>query len=208
LGEVAHLRRAGKPYLIENSCISSGTERASYRPIEVTKMQRWLDYLNEKGVHYSWSMHRSAETALDTADVEHVPAHEFAKTVVYFCETGFGMAVVPANKLVELCEVGYLLGVSYIRLATETELKELFPGCETGAMPPFGDVYNMPVLADSRLEENEFIVFNIGTHRDTVRMRFADYRRLINPLIGSITVNGLEKTVLSHFVAQGVAADA
>jgi Ala-tRNA(Pro) deacylase len=166
----------------------------------VRAMQRWLDYLNSRGVHYSWSMHKAAQTALDTADIERVPAREFAKTVVYFCETGFGMAVVPADRLVDLCEIGYLLGVSYIRLANESELEELFPDCELGAMPPFGDVYNLPVLVDSSLEANPFIVFNIGTHRDTVRMRFGDYRLLINPLIGSIVVGGVRKTVVPELV--------
>jgi Ala-tRNA(Pro) deacylase len=151
-------------------------------------VQRWLDYLNAKGVHYSWSMHRSAETALDTAEAEGLPAHEFAKVVVYVCDTGFGMAVIPADSLVDLSEIGYLLGVSDIRLAHEAELEGLFLDCETGAMPPFGDVFNIPVLVDRSLAENPFIVFNIGTHRDAVRMSFEDYRRTINPLVGSITV--------------------
>jgi len=151
-------------------------------------MKRWLDYLNASGIHYSWAMHRSADTALDTAQAEKMPPHEFAKVVVYFCETGFGMAVVPADKLVDLCEVGYVLGVSYIRFAREGELPDLFPDCELGAMPPFGDVFKMPVLVDSEVEKNNFIVFNIGTHQDTVRVRFEDYRALVNPLIASITV--------------------
>ncbi len=152
-------------------------------------MQRWLDYLNANRVHYSWSMHRSAGTALKTADAERIPAHEFAKVVVYFCETGFGMAVVPADRLVDLREIGYLLGVSYIRLADESEMAELFPDCELGAMPPFGEAFNMPVLVDTSIAENKFIVFNIGTHRDAVRMSFEAYRRLVNPLIGSITAD-------------------
>lgn len=151
-------------------------------------MQRWLDYLKASGIHYSWSMHRSADTAVETAIAEKMPAHEFAKVVVYFCETGFGMAVVPADRLVDLCEVGYVLGVSYIRFAREGEMPDLFPDCELGAMPPFGDVFRMPVLVDAELAKNKFIVFNIGTHEDAVRMSFEDYRRLVNPLIGSITV--------------------
>jgi prolyl-tRNA editing enzyme YbaK/EbsC (Cys-tRNA(Pro) deacylase) len=73
-------------------------------------MQTWLDYLNDKGVHYSWSMHRPAETALDTAHAECMPASEFAKVVVYSGETGFGMAVVPADRLADLREIAYLLG--------------------------------------------------------------------------------------------------
>jgi len=151
-------------------------------------MKRWLDYLNASGVRYSWSMHRAADTALATAHAEEVPAQEFAKVIVYFCETGFGMAVVPADRLVDLSEIGYLLGVSYIRLARENELPDLFPDCEPGAMPPFGDVFRMPVLVDAGVAKNIFITFNIGSHRDAVRMRFEDYRALVNPLIGSITV--------------------
>jgi Ala-tRNA(Pro) deacylase len=150
-------------------------------------MQRWLDYLNAKGIHYAWSMHRNAETAMEAADAERIPAHAFAKTVIYYCETGFGMAVIPADLKLDLCEVAYLLGVSNIRLASEAELGELFLDTELGAMPPFGDFYNMPVLVDASVAENKFIVFNMGTHRDSVRMSFADYRRMINPLIASIT---------------------
>jgi Ala-tRNA(Pro) deacylase len=151
-------------------------------------MQRWLDYLNEKGVRYSWSMHRPAETALQTANAECMSPHEFAKVVVYYCETGFGMAVVPADRLVDLREVGYSLGVSDIRLATEAELADLFPDCALGAMPPFGDAFSMPVLVDRAIAGNKFIVFNIGTHTDAVRMSFEEYRRLMNPLIGSLTL--------------------
>jgi Ala-tRNA(Pro) deacylase len=151
-------------------------------------MQTWLDYLNDKGVHYSWSMHRPAETALDTANAECMPAHEFAKVVVYSCETGFGMAVIPADRLVDLREIAYLLGVCEVRLATEDELAELFPDCELGAMPPFGDAFNMPVLVDRAVAENRFIVFNIGSHTDAVRMRFDEYRHLINPLVASLTI--------------------
>ncbi len=151
-------------------------------------MKRWLEYLNASGIHYSWSMHRSADTALETAIAEKMPAHEFAKVVVYFCETGFGMAVVPADRLVDLREVGYVLGVSYIRFAREDEMPDLFPDCEPGAMPPFGDVFRMPVLVDAELAKSKFIAFNIGTHTDAVRIDFEDYRRLVNPLIGSITV--------------------
>jgi Ala-tRNA(Pro) deacylase len=151
-------------------------------------MKRWLDYLNASGVHYSWSMHRSADTALDTASAEKMPPHEFAKVVVYFCETGFGMAVVPADRLVDLCEVGYLLGVSYIRFAREDEMPDLFPDCELGAMPPFGDIFRLPVVADAELAKNKSIVFNIGTHQDAARMSFEDYKALVNPLIASIVV--------------------
>jgi Ala-tRNA(Pro) deacylase len=125
---------------------------------------------------------------METANAEKMPAHEFAKVVVYFCETGFGMTVVPADRLVDLTEIGYLLGVSWIRFARENEMPELFPDCEVGAMPPFGDVFRMPVLVDAEVAKNKFITFNIGSHTDAVRMSFEDYRALVNPLIGSLTI--------------------
>jgi Ala-tRNA(Pro) deacylase len=155
----------------------------------MTILSRWLEYLGKNGVRYSHSVHAPAQTALATADAERIPPHDLAKPVVYVGNTGFGIAVVAADQLVDLLEVGRLLGVSYIRLASEAELAEAFPDCELGAMPPFGQPWEMPVLIDSGIAAREFIAFAIGTHRDVVRMSVADYKKLVKPLIGSITIN-------------------
>jgi Ala-tRNA(Pro) deacylase len=101
----------------------------------------------------------------------------------------FGIAVVAADELVDLPEVGRLLGISNIRLANEGELAGIFSDCELGAMPPFGQPHEMPLLRDAGIAAKEFIAFAIGTHRDVVRMSVADYKRLAKPLIGSITVH-------------------
>jgi len=154
----------------------------------MTILGRWLEYLNKTGIRYSHSIHPRAQSALETADAERMPAHDLAKPVVYFCETGFGMAVVPADEFVDLPEVARLLGLSYIRLANEGELAELFTDSELGAMPPFGHLYQMPVLLDGALAGREFIAFNLGTHRDVVRMSVEDYLNLVKPLVGSIVV--------------------
>jgi len=146
----------------------------------------WLNYLRDSGLLYAHSVHPRAETALETADAERIPAHEFAKCVVYFCEAGFGMAVVPADQFVDLKELARLLGAKFLRLADEAETAELFPNCELGAMPPFSNVYNMPVVVDREVAARKFVAFTIGSHRDVVRMAFADYRDIVRPLIGSI----------------------
>jgi Ala-tRNA(Pro) deacylase len=143
-------------------------------------IDRWLEYLDRMKVRYSHSVHPPARTALETADAEKVRAHEFAKTVVYFTNAGFGIAVVAADELVDLLRIGRLLGSSFIRLASEAELSELFPHCELGAMPPFGDTCELPVLVDVGIA-GDFIAFTIGTHRDTVRMSFVDFQRLARP---------------------------
>jgi Ala-tRNA(Pro) deacylase len=145
----------------------------------------WLEYLTRMQVRYSHSVHPRAQTARETANVERVPAHEFAKTVVYYGDNGFGIAVVPADEFVNLARVASTLGLAYIRLANEVELSELFPDCELGAMPPFGDACEMPVIVDAAIAQT-YIAFTIGTHRDVVRMSFADFERIARPKIASI----------------------
>jgi len=148
-------------------------------------IERWLKYLDKMQVRYSHSIHPPAETARATADAERVPAHEFAKTVVYFNDGGFGIAVVSADQIVDLKKVGRLLGSSFIRLANEAELRDLFPNCELGAMPPFGDACSLPVIVDIGIA-GDFIAFTIGTHRDVVRMSYADFQRLAQPKTAAI----------------------
>jgi Ala-tRNA(Pro) deacylase len=150
-------------------------------------INRWLQYLYNMEIRYSHSIHPRAITARETADAERVPAHAFAKTVVYVSEKGFGMAIVPADQFVDLSKVGQLLGLSYIRLANEFELAERFPDCELGAMPPFGEGCEMPVIVDLDLA-GEFIAFTIGTHRDVVRMSFNDFERVARPKLALIAV--------------------
>jgi Ala-tRNA(Pro) deacylase len=150
-------------------------------------IRRWLEYLDRMQVRYSHSVHPVAQTALATANAERVPAHEFAKTVVYFSDNGYGIAVVPADQFLDMPKLGKLLRLSFIRLAGEDELAELFPSCELGAMPPFGNFFDMPVIVDAGIAE-DFIAFTIGTHKDVVRMSFADFQRLARPKVAAIVM--------------------
>jgi len=152
----------------------------------------WLEYLSTQQVRYSHSTHPPARTARATADAERVRADEFAKSVVYLGSAGFGIAVVPADQLVDLGKISRTLGLSYIGLAREAALARLFPDCELGAMPPFGDACELPVIMDAGIA-GDFIAFTIGTHRDVVRMSFADFQRLAKPTVASIVA---EQTVL------------
>jgi len=149
-------------------------------------INRWLEYLDAIKVRYSHSIHPRAETAFETASAERMPAHEFAKTVVYYCDTGYGIAVVPADQFVDLTRVADVLRVPYVRLANEAELAVLFPDCELGAMPPFGDA-ELPVLVDGAIA-GDFIAFTIGTHRDVVRMSFRDFERIAKPTVAPIAM--------------------
>lgn len=146
-------------------------------------LKRCLDYLDRSGVPYSHSTHPPAFTAVEVAAADRLPARNLAKTVLYRGDNGYGMLVLRADYIVDFAEVLRLLGLKDIRLATETEVAQLFPDSELGAMPPFGNSIEMPILIDEGLAAAEFIAFNAGTHRDAIHMSFEDFVAVSNPLI-------------------------
>lgn len=155
-------------------------------------LHRCQRFLKQNGVRYAHSIHPPAYTAHDVAEAECMPLHELAKVVVYSGDNGYGMLVLTADYVADLDEVRRLLGLNEIRLAAESEMMELFPDCEVGAMPPFGNMFNMPVLADEAIATAPFIVFSAGTHQDVLRMSGTDFHRLVNPLVASFAVKARE----------------
>ena len=148
-------------------------------------LDRLIAYLEMREVYYRHDEHQLAYTARETARVEHVSPRDFAKVVVVHSEEGYAMAVLPADRIVDLDELRAAFGSRHLRLATERELEELFPECELGAMPPFGSgtLFDMPVWVDGLLMAEEYIVFNAGTHRDVVRMSTEDWESLVKPSV-------------------------
>jgi len=145
-------------------------------------LPRLNKFLRENGIAYTHHVHPAVYTAREVASVEHLPEHRVAKVVVYAGNEGYGMAVLPADYVVDMQELRAALGLSRARLATEKELAELFPDCELGAMPPFGTLYDMPTFLESSLAGEERIAFNAGTHRDVVYVRMLDFRHLVKPV--------------------------
>jgi Ala-tRNA(Pro) deacylase len=151
-------------------------------------LDRCFPALERNQIPFSHSVHSPAWTARDVARAERMPAHSLAKVVVYHADHGYGMLLLPADSAVDFGEVLRLLGFHQIRLANEVELGRLFPDCELGAMPPFANLIEMPVLIDESLASSEYVGFNAGTHRDVIHMSFTDLVALINPLIASFAV--------------------
>lgn len=143
-------------------------------------------YLTENHAAFEHHIHRTAYTAQQVAAEEHVPGRIMAKTVILVANDGFVLAVLPAPLRVDVQALREALGKDTLRLATETEFSALFPDSETGAMPPFGNLYGLPVYVDSTLAGAKEIVFNAGTHRDTIRMRYEDFARLARPNVISL----------------------
>lgn len=142
------------------------------------------EFLREAHVPYTVVPHRPAYTAQDEAAATHVPGRHWAKVVACFIDGEPVEAVVPAPSIVNLGRLLELAGGSAIRVAEETELQRLFPECEVGAMPPFGPLYGQTVYVDAVLALERDIVFNAGTHREAMAIRWNDFVRMVNPIVG------------------------
>jgi Ala-tRNA(Pro) deacylase len=151
------------------------------------------EYLDKNNIRYTLMSHSPAYTAQSAAATLHVPGKELAKTVVIAAGEKTALAVLPASFHVNLKKLGELIGKP-ARLATEQEFIGLFPDCELGAMPPLGELYGLPVYVDQTLEADEEIVFNAGTHRDAIRMKYADFKRLAKPTVADFALRTARKS--------------
>jgi Ala-tRNA(Pro) deacylase len=118
---------------------------------------------------------------MEIAESAHVSGQEMAKTVIVDLDGKLAMAVLPATKHVSLERLGRSVGVHQVGIAKEGEFRYGFPDCEVGAMPPFGNLFDMEVFVDPRLAEDEEIAFNAGNHAEVVRMAYKDFERIVHP---------------------------
>ena len=146
-------------------------------------VQRLKAFLDQENVKYTTITHSPAFTAQEIAAAAHIPGKQVAKTVIIKRDGEMAMAVLPASDKIEFMLLKGALGTDDVELATEEEFKALFPGCEVGAMPPFGNLYDMDVFVDARLAEDELIAFNAGTHTELIQMSYSDFARLVNPVV-------------------------
>ncbi len=138
-------------------------------------------FLDERHGLYTTLTHDRTVTAQQTANAAHISDRNFAKTVMLKIDGGLAMMVMPAAYKVDLVRLSRALGGRGVELAHEDEFADAFADCELGAMPPFGNLYGMPVYVDSRLAEQPEIAFNAGSHTDLVRMPYAEFERLAQP---------------------------
>jgi Ala-tRNA(Pro) deacylase len=146
----------------------------------VRKLQEYLDQHNIK---YQVLTHSLAYTAQEVAAAQHIPGKQVAKVVMVKKDSGAPvMLVLPASHKVDFSRLRQVLG-ERVELEQEREFRGLFPGCEVGAEPPFGNLFNLDTFVDASLAEDEEIIFNGGSHWQTIRMRYDDYIRLVHPRV-------------------------
>jgi Ala-tRNA(Pro) deacylase len=149
----------------------------------MTIVQRLKEYLDNHQVRYEVLAHREAYTAPEIAQVLHVPGKELAKVVIVKVDERFVMTVLPANWKVDINRLKEVFRTSHVRLATEQELAGLFPDCDLGTMPPFGNLYGIEVYVDQSLSADETIVCQAGTHSQAIKMRYEDFTALVHPSV-------------------------
>lgn len=143
--------------------------------------------LDRKHVKYVTIRHSPAFTAQEVAQSAHIPGRIMAKTVMVEIDGELAMTVIPSNHRVIMDDLCTLAGTEDVRLAREEEFKHVFPDCEPGAMPPFGNLYDLSVYVSPDLADESEIAFNAGTHTEIIRMMFHDFDLLVHPTVARFT---------------------
>jgi len=151
-------------------------------------IQKLKEFLDSNSIKYITIGHSRAFTAQETAVSAHIPVKELAKTVMVKIDGKMAMAVLPASSKVDFDLLKKAARAAIIEIASEKEFKDLFPECEIGAMPPFGNLYGMDVFVAESLTEDKEIAFNAGSHRELVKMAYKDFERLVKPKIVKFSV--------------------
>ncbi len=146
----------------------------------MTILKKLKDYLEQNQVRYEVRVHERLYTSQEIAAAMHIPGKEMSKVVMVKADGKMVMLVLPASYRVDTKKLG---------ISKEKDFEELFPDCEIGAMPPFGNLYNLEVWVDQVLTEDEFIVFRAGSHVETLKIKYNDYARLVNPKVGDFSVH-------------------
>ncbi len=150
-------------------------------------LERLKSFLDANAVKYVVVAHSPAYTAQELASLAHVPGKEWAKTVMVKLDGKVAMAVLPASSRVVFDLLKAASGARSAELAGEQEFQDLCPGCELGAMPPFGNLFGLDVYADARLADDAEIAFNAGSFTEMVRLPFADFQRLVKPKVAKLS---------------------
>jgi Ala-tRNA(Pro) deacylase len=157
--------------------------------MNMTVLKRLKEYLEKNQVSFEVGYHQRVYTAQEIAAAEHVPGKELAKVVMVKADGKMVMLVLPASFRVDMGKLKGILKCKKVEKAKEEKFQDLFADCEVGAMPPFGNLYNLDVWVDQVLTEDEDIVFNAGSHVETLKIKYSDYARLVNPKVGQFSAH-------------------
>ena len=146
-----------------------------------------IDCLAGNKVAYEVLHHPETVTAQRIAQAEHVKGRHHAKVVMVKSGDQHLMMVLPADHHIDLEKVEKAIGKA-VSLGKEQEFKTLFSDCAIGAMPPFGNLYGLPTYVEHSLAEQDYIVFEAGTHTDAIKMSYRDYEKIVKPNVNDLSI--------------------
>lgn len=146
-----------------------------------------IECLDDNKVRYEVLQHPEAVSAQRIAQAEHVKGRHHAKVVIVKAGDAHLMMVLPADHHIDLEKVEKAVAKP-VSLGKEQEFKSLFPDCAIGAMPPFGNLYGLPTYVDGDLAEQDYIVFEAGTHTDAIKMSYRDYEKIVKPKVSDLAI--------------------
>jgi Ala-tRNA(Pro) deacylase len=149
--------------------------------------KRLINCLKENKAHYEILPHPEAVTAQRIAQAEHVKGRHHAKVVMAKSGDQHLMIVLPADHQIDLEKAEKTIGKA-VSLGKEQEFKSLFSDCAIGAMPPFGNLYNLSTYVDKHLAEQDYIVFEAGTHTDAIKMSYRNYEKIVKPKVADLSI--------------------
>ncbi len=149
---------------------------------------RLKTYLEENGIDYQVLYHPRVYTAQEVAAAQHVSGKDLAKVVMVKVDNELAMMVLPASCMLDMDKLKRIFQGRRVKLAIEEEFQGLFPDCEIGAMPPFGNLYDLQVYVDTALAEHPHIVFQAGSHVETISMAYSDFANLVQPEVADFAI--------------------
>ncbi len=143
--------------------------------------EKLKNLLDSNAIKYALITHSPAYTAQEVAESAHISGNKMAKTVILKVDGEFKMLVLPASHLVNVQQLQELMGAKNVELAVESEFKRCFPECEKGAIPPFGNLYDMDVYISDCLSTEKKMAFCAGNYSELIRLNYKDYQNLVHP---------------------------
>jgi len=183
------IKREKKDTPKKRKAAKEDTVKSRHPPV----LERLKTLFKKEKVSYRIIPHSEVYTAPEVAASIHAPGRQVAKVVMVRADGRYVMAVLPSHRHVDLSRFGKMIGAGHVALAKEWEIEKLCPDCEAGAMPPFGDLYGLPVYLDKSLVREPEIFFQAGSHHEVIEMHEEDFKRLAHPKLG-------------HFLAEQVNA--
>ena len=141
--------------------------------------------LKRERMPYVVYRHPPAYSAQHMAAVSHTPGRCAVKVVICIADGKPVQALVPAHNHVDLERLRLVACVETLRIAREEEIAALYPDFEVGAAPPFGTMYGHRVFVEQCFVGEPEMVFNAGTHTESLCMHYSDFAEMVKPVVGA-----------------------